>query len=57
MKSIVCIKLLLFIVRGGDLESAFIFEVNRHGARAPFQDNEVALKDFKVQIEQLTAQG
>ena len=37
---------------------AFVFEVNRHGARAPYQRNSTfALSGFDVGREQLTAQG
>ena len=37
--------------------TAFIFELNRHGARAPFWDNPQALQDFPVSIEMLSPQG
>ena len=35
----------------------FFFELTRHGARAPFQKDPIALDGFKVQREMLTASG
>jgi hypothetical protein len=32
----------------------FTFEINRHGARAPYWDDEIALKGFSVGLEMLT---
>ena len=29
-------------------ESLFVFELNRHGARSPYWNSEIAQKDFKV---------
>ena len=40
-----------------DPNALFVFEVTRHGARAPFINDPLALAGFKVPIEMLTAQG
>ena len=40
-----------------ELETTFTFEINRHGARAPFWDDPIAMADFSVSDGMLTAQG
>ena len=37
--------------------TAFIFELNRHGARAPYWDDPIAMKDFPSSVEMLSPQG
>lgn len=39
------------------LEPAMIFEINRHGARAPYFDNKMALDGYTVALEMLTPMG
>lgn len=43
-----------------DYKTAFMFEINRHGARGPLQekvDGKSVIEGFKVGVEQLTQQG
>jgi hypothetical protein len=56
MKTIgTCLGLFGLVVAQSDQQLSFVFELVRHGARAPIQD--VDLQDFPVAEGMLTASG
>lgn len=50
-----CLGLFGLVVAQSDQQLSFVFELVRHGARAPIQD--VDLQDFPVAEGMLTASG
>ena len=47
----------MFVYDAESLEPAMVFEINRHGARAPYYDDKMALDGYTVAREMLTPMG